>query len=74
MRYVKAKAKKEAEEKAYRIYMSDGIRMIAANTGKYFGGTMPKNRFYDLIKETPVETRTSNEIIDGIRQKLQRME
>lgn len=74
MRYVKAKAKKEAEEKAYRIYMSDGIKMISENTAKFAGGTMPKNRFYDLLKCAPEETRSGDEIISSIRKKLQEME
>lgn len=74
MRYVKARAKKEAEEKAYRIYVSDGIKMISENTAKFAGGVMPRKRFYDLINAIPEETRTSDEIISSIQQKLREME
>lgn len=74
MRYVKAKAKKEAEEKTYRIYLSDGIKMISENTAKYAGGTSFKKRYFDLIRAEQEETRNSDEIIDSIRKKLQGME
>jgi hypothetical protein len=48
--------------------------MISENTAKFAGGTMPKNRFYDLLKDVPEETRTSAEIIRDIRKKIQEME
>lgn len=70
MRYVKAKAHQNAEEKAYRIYATDCLRMISENTAKPSGVYM-KARYIDIIKPKKEETRTANEIIDHIKKRLE---
>lgn len=70
MRYVVAKAEQQAEDKAYRIYVTDGLKMIAENTQRFAGGSRFERRFWDVIKKVPEETRTSDEIIQGIRDKI----
>lgn len=64
-------------EKAYKTYVSDTLRFIAENTAysaSYFtGGDMgkyPNMRFSEIYEEKPVETRTPEEVISHIRQKL----
>ena len=73
MRYVKVRAEQSAKDKAYRIYATDALKMIAENTSRLAGGTSPRLRYYDLIKPPIKETRTSEEIIGNIRGKLKEM-
>ena len=73
MRYVNAKAQKESEAKAYRIYVTDGIKMISENTAKTGKASYFQKRYIEVIKPVPEETRTADEIIDGIRNKIQNL-
>ena len=63
MRYVTAKARKEAEAEAYRFYVTDALYLIGHLNIRYA----------ELIKPAPVETRTADEIIQGITGKLSRI-
>lgn len=74
MRYVAAKVQERSLEKAYRIYSTDSLKMISENTSKYAGGTFPSIRYADIIKKPVPETRTGEEIINGIKDKLKKME
>lgn len=65
--------KKQAQEKAYRIYVTDALKAIAENTAKYAGGSYMKNRYYDFENPKPVETRTGNEIIYQMKAKIARI-
>lgn len=51
---------KEQEDLAYRIYVTDSLKVI---------GNL-NIRYYDYIKDVPEETRTAGEVIDHIRGKL----
>ena len=59
MRYVIARSEEIYRDRAYRIYMSDGIRALSGQK---------IDRYADLFK--PEEKRTPQEIITGIRNKL----
>lgn len=61
MRYVEARYNLYNRDLAYRIYVTDALKVL--------GGL--NIRFADLFK--PEETRTAGEIIDGIKDKLQKM-
>jgi hypothetical protein len=61
MRYVEARYNLYNRDLAYRYYVTDGLKAI--------GGL--NIRFADLFK--PAETRTSDEIIGGIKDKLQKL-
>ncbi len=63
---------KEQKEKAYKVYISDVLRIISENTAKYSGGSYVKVRYSELIDPPKKETRTSEEIIENIRNKLRR--
>ena len=65
--------KKQAKEKAYRIYVTDALKAIAENTAKYAGGSYMKARYYDAENPKPVETRTGNEIIAQMKAKIARI-
>lgn len=58
--------KKEMHEKAYKIYVTDALQLLT----KKFGGEYLKNRFYDVIEPHIEETRTAEEVINNIRDKL----
>lgn len=70
MRYVKARLHESVLDKSYRIYVTDSLKMISENTSKYAGGSSFNMRYWDIIKKPVNETRTSEEIIDGIKGKL----
>lgn len=65
--------KKQAQEQAYRAYVTDALKTITENTAKYSGGSYMKGRYYDLENPKPVETRTGNEIIAQMKAKIARI-
>lgn len=65
--YVKAKIGERSEELAFRVYASDALKGIF----KAVGGEMTL-RYYDIIEPKKAETRTPDEIVEGIRKKLRR--
>jgi hypothetical protein len=58
--------KKEMHEKAYKIYVTDALQLLT----KKFGGEYLKNRFADVVEPHIEETRTAEEVIDDIRNKI----
>ena len=74
MRYVQARSKEDVLEKTYRIYVTDCLKLIAENTARYASGTTIGVRYADLIEDKPEETRTSDEVISDIRDKIQKLE
>lgn len=60
MRYVTARYKTQQRELAYRFYVTDALY--------YRWGLNAKYR--DMIDDTPPDTRTADEVVDGIRNKL----
>lgn len=74
MRYVKARMQQSILDKTYRIYVTDSLKMISENTSKYAGGSSFSVRYWDVIKKPVNETRTSEEIISGIKDKLMKLE
>ena len=62
MRYVCAKLEHAQKEEAYRVYVTDALRAIL--------GGEENARYKDWITPPQEETRTAEEIIDHIKQKL----
>ena len=63
MRYVLAQYRREQEDKAYRIYVTDALRMISENTASSVGGKYITARFADVIAPPKEEdNRTCEEI------------
>ena len=58
------------KEKVYQIYITDTLRLITENTAKFVGGSYIKMRYADMIEPVKKETRTPEEIIENIRNKL----
>lgn len=65
--------KKQMREKAYRIYVTDALKAITENTAKYAGGSYIKHRYLDLEDQKPEETRTPDEIIGKMKDKIARI-
>lgn len=74
MRYCIAKFRKDNLDTTYRIYVTDALKIIAENTSKYAGGSYMKIRFSEIINPKPEETRTADEIITGITDKLRKLQ
>ena len=63
MRYVLAQYRREQEDKAYRIYVTDALRLISENTASSVGGKYITARFADVIAPPKEEDdRTCEEI------------
>jgi hypothetical protein len=62
---------KEQRHKAYEVYVTDVLRIIAENTAKQVGGSYIKMRYNDIVDPPKEESRSANEIIDSIRNKLE---
>lgn len=60
MRYVKARYKENQRELAYRIYVTDALK---SRWGL-------NSRYYDFIDDTPPDSRTPEEVITHIGNKL----
>lgn len=64
---------KEQREKVFKIYVSDALRILTENTAKQVGGSYLTARYADLIGPKKEETRTANEIIVDLKEKLRRL-
>ena len=63
MRYVLAQYRREQEDKAYRFYVTDALRLISENTASSVGGKYITARFADVIAPPKEEdNRTCEEI------------
>jgi hypothetical protein len=59
-----------AKEQAYRIYLTDALKIIGENTAKYAGGTYMRARYLDIEHPRPEENRTPEEIIAYMKNKI----
>lgn len=72
--------KKEQEEKLYKNYVAECLRITTENTAKLLSAmTHSEDCKYisisldDILNPKPVETRTSEEVIESIGNKLQQI-
>jgi hypothetical protein len=78
MRYATARYQSQQRDLAYRIYVTDCLRITTENTAKTVHALTDGKaevhvmgiRFADVLENKPVDNRTADEIIDGIRKKL----
>ena len=66
MRYAIARFNQHQRDLAYRIYVTDCLRMVTENAAKLSKGTYTEARFYDIINQKPVVNRTGEEIAADI--------
>ena len=57
-----SKATQQAKDTAYRVYVTDCLKLIAENTGNI----SLKLRYYDIINPKKTDTRTGDEIVADI--------
>ena len=66
MRYAIARYQSQQRDLAYRIYVTDCLRIISENTAKMGGGSYITAKFADIINHKPVDERTGEEIAADI--------
>lgn len=66
MRYAMARYQSQQRDFAYRIYVTDCLRIISENTAKMCGGSYITVKLADIINPKPVENRSGEEIAADI--------
>ena len=61
-----ARIKEKARNDAYRIYVTDALRLVAENTARYASGDYIKARYADIIEPKKQDNRTCEEITADI--------
>ena len=61
-----SKAGQQAKDTAYRVYVTDCLKLIAENTANISSGQYVKSRYYDIIHPAKVDSRTGDEIVEDI--------
>ena len=71
MRYAIARYQSQQRDLAYRIYVTDCLRIQLECIAQIGGQKLEVNsRFADVYYPKPVDNRTADDIIEGIRNKL----
>ena len=66
MRYAMARYQSQQRDLAYRIYVTDCLRIISENTAKMVGGSYVTVKLADILNPKPVDNRTGEEIAADI--------
>lgn len=61
-----SKVSQQAKDTAYRVYVTDSLKLIAENTANFAKGQYMKARYYDIITPKKLDTRTGDEIVEDI--------
>ena len=64
----------EVEAENYRIYTSDILRYAAQAIGTFCGQSPELPRYYDILHPQPEERRSTEDIVQSIREKLGKRE
>ena len=64
-----SKATQQAKDTAYRVYVTDALRLTVENTAKFAGGNYIKARYIDIIEPKKHDNRTGEEITADIIQR-----
>lgn len=57
------------EEKSYRVYVTDALRLVSENTSRYAGGSYFKARWLDSMSSKPKIEKTGAQIAADVIQK-----
>lgn len=70
--HVRREYRRLSLEKSYRAYVTDALKVMGENVAKLVGGSYINVRWMDCVESggEPKETRTPEEVVNGIRQKL----
>ena len=66
MRYAMARYQSQQRDLAYRIYVTDCLRIISENAAKMCCGAYITAKFSDIINPKPADNRTGEEIAADI--------
>lgn len=61
-----ARLNEKVRNDAYRIYVTDALRIVAENTARYTCGNYIKARYVDIIEPKKQDNRTCEEITADI--------
>ena len=61
-----SKVNQQAKDTAYRVYVTDCLKLIAENTANISRGQYMKSRYYDIVHQAKVDARTGDEIVEDI--------
>ena len=61
-----ARLNEREKTEAYRIYVTDALRVVAENTARFASGNYIKARYADIIEPKKQDNRTGDEIVADI--------
>lgn len=61
-----SKVDQQAKDTAYRVYVTDCLKLIAENTANISRVQYMESRYYDIIHPAKVDTRTGDEIVEDV--------
>ena len=70
MRYAIARYQSQQRDLAYRIYVTDCLRIQVECVTAMGGHPLSPDRFADMLDPKPIDNRTADDIIESIRKKL----
>ena len=63
MRYAVARLKEKQRDEAYRIYITDSLKLITENTAHFVeGGQYITKRWIEVVENKPTDNRSGEEI------------
>ena len=66
MRYAQARYNQHQRDLAYRIFVSEGLRILTENTAKMVQGAYLTVNFLDIIDPKPKDERSGAEIASDV--------
>ena len=73
MRYVASRYEEYQREEAYRICVSDTLRLMGENVARIAQGKYYNYRYFDFAHKPQKEEQTAEEVISRIKQGLDRL-
>ena len=67
------KIKADAENEIWQKYIARSIRLITENTAGMVNGKLISVEYEDIINPKPEEKRSADEIINGLKNKIDKM-
>lgn len=61
---------RDQEEKLFRVYVTDGIKNINEPISNFFGGSVFKERYYDMTKNRNDEIENPEEAAEEIKSRI----
>lgn len=61
-----SKAQERSREDAYRVYITDALKVLTENTAHPYGGTVMTKRYQDILHPQKEDTRSAEEILQDV--------